>query len=133
MLSALGELNFAWSVTVHFHGFISPGWQEHLCSPVSSLFPLAALLGSQAHPIRLLQVCVVFKKHPLLLQPPVAYVGHLPGAAVDFPAWQFSLLRYPEGEGICGFTWVQSTWVFPLFQLTSVAAGSCFLPVTRTW
>lgn len=57
---ACAEVDFAWSLAVQFHGFVALGRLEHLCQPVSSLSPLATLLGSQAGPIRLLQVCVVF-------------------------------------------------------------------------
>lgn len=89
-------MNFAWSLTVHFQGFITLGWQEQTVqrsgrsTRSASLFLFCPLTGcaagEQADPVRLLRVCTTLSKrlHPLLLQPSLAYVSHFPGAAADF-------------------------------------------------
>lgn len=140
-----GEMNFAWSLTVHFQGFVTLGWHEQTVqrsgrsARSASLFlfcPLtAALPASRLTPSgccrsawRCQSVCTLCCRS----------LPWLTWAVSRELLWtsrvaKFSLLRHPGGDGVCRSTWVQTTWVLPPFWPTSVVACSCFLPVTRTW
>lgn len=104
----LGKINFAWSLAVHFHGFVTLGWQEQTVQRgggsrrSASLFLFCPLTGcaagEQAEPVQPLQVCMTLSKrlHPLLLQPSPAYVSHFLGAAVDFQGGQVFPTEVPR-------------------------------------